>query len=123
MEEKKAKQEDPFDTKAVRKQKTPKQLEYGKIDDDAEYLSIRKVMYHDEQNEEEAPASEKVRCLLSNAKWRSIGDEDEETPGITWLELYVYCAIHGGWMQGDYKKPQRKAARQSRNVAYSKCEV
>ena len=94
--EQRAKQEDPSDANAGEKQTIPKQLQYGQPGDDAEYLSIRKVQHHDEQNEEERKQMEKVRCFLSNVKWRTINEEDEEVAGITWLELYVYYAIHGG---------------------------
>ena len=53
-------------------------------------------MHHDEQDAEERRQLEKVRCFLSNVKWKVIEEDDSETPGMTWLELYIYYAIHGG---------------------------
>ena len=53
LHEKKAKQEDPFGTKEGAKQTIPKQMQYGKPDDEAVFLSIRKVRHHDEPNDEE----------------------------------------------------------------------
>ena len=64
-------------------------MQYGKPEDEAEYLSIRKVQKHDEANDEERMQLEKVRCFMSNVKWRTIEKGDDETVGITWLELYV----------------------------------
>ena len=50
--------------------------------------------------EEERPKLEQVRCFLTNIKWKVVNeDDDAEHPGITWLELYVLFAIHGGCEQ------------------------
>ena len=60
------------------------------------YLGTRKVGYHDEQDGEERRKLEQVRCFLSNVKWKVINDDDVGEAGITWLELYVFYAMHGG---------------------------
>ncbi len=85
--DKRAKQEDPVGTKEGTKQMIPKQLQYGKPEDEAEFLSIRKVQRHDEPNDEERMQLEKVRCFMYNVKWCTIEEDDDETVGITWLEL------------------------------------
>ena len=37
---------------------------------------------------------------MSNVKWKVVNEDDAtDHPGITWLELYVYYAIHGGCEQ------------------------
>ena len=64
------------------------------------YLKIRRVMHHDEQEDQERSQLENVWCFMSNVKWRVVNeDDDADLPGITWLELYIYYAIHGGCEQ------------------------
>ena len=65
------------------KQKIPKQMQYGKSEDEAEYLSIGKVQKHDEANDEERMQLEKVRCFMSNVKWCTIEKDDDELVAIT----------------------------------------
>ena len=78
----------------------PKSLSYGTEADEARYLEIRKTQCHDEPVEEERPKLEQVRCFLTNVKWKVVNEDDDmEHPGITWLELYVLFAIHGGCEQ------------------------
>ena len=89
-------------------------MNYGTEEEEARYLEIRKTQHHDEEVEEERPRLEQVRCFLTNVKWRVANedDDDEEHPGITWLELYVLFAIHGGCEQvreNQRVKPHLKA--------------
>ena len=77
-----------------------KNLTYGTEADEAKHLEIRKVMYHDEQNDQGRSQLEQVRCFMSNVKWKVVNEDDTtDLPGITWLELYIYYAIHGGCEQ------------------------
>ena len=78
----------------------PRSLRYATEAEEAKYLEIRKTQHHDEEVEEERPKLEQVRCFLTNVKWKVVNEEDEaEHPGITWLELYVLFAMHGGCEQ------------------------
>ena len=78
----------------------PKSLVYGTEADEAKYLKIRRAMYHDEQEDQERSQLEKVRCFMWNVNLRVVNeDDDADLPGITWLELYIYYAIHGGCEQ------------------------
>ena len=71
-------------------------MQYGGMEDEAVYMNIRKVRKHDEPDEDEKAQLERVRCFMKKMKWTAIEEEDDETVGITWLELYIYYAIHGG---------------------------
>ena len=95
--EEKEKLKNPFGTKDKNKMNVPKSLSYGTEAEGARDLEIRKTQQHDEEVEEERPKLEQVRCFLTNVKWKVVNeDDDTEHPGITWLELYVLFAIHGG---------------------------
>ena len=41
---------------------------------------------------------QKVMCFLTNVTWRQ---EERDTGGITWLELYILSVLHGGKMEMD----------------------
>ena len=53
-------------------------------------------MNHHEPAEDERGKLEQVRCFLTNVRWQQDIEDNIETPGITWLELYILFAIHGG---------------------------
>jgi len=107
------KEDDAFGNKEEAKQRIPKQMQYGGAEDEAVHMNIRRVQKHDEPDEEEKAQLENIRCFMANVEWVAIEEEDDETVGITWLELYVYYAIHGGCneiIEARKAKPLSKAA-------------
>ena len=87
-------------------------MQYGDLEEGMVQLSIRRVQEHDEADKDERVQLEKVRCFLTNVKWTPIEEEDDVTVGITWLELYIYYAIHGGCkeiIEARKEKPLSKA--------------
>ena len=69
---------------------------------------------------------EKVRCFMTNVTWTAIEEEDDETVGITWLELYIYYAIHGGCkeiIRARKETPLSKAATLQNAIARFKARV
>ena len=91
--EKIEKQKNPFSNEELKKKQVPHALRYGDEQRGSEILNIRMVEKHDVQDEEERRATEKVRCFLSNVTWQQLPNQ---AGGITWLELYVLYALHGG---------------------------
>lgn len=48
----------------------PQTLKYGEEAKGGEHINIRKVMPHDEPDEEERRKMEEVRCFLTNVRWQ-----------------------------------------------------
>ena len=87
------KQENPMQDEEKEKIAIPIKLDYEEDDKASRHLNIRKVEKHDEKEEEEKVEMEKVRCFLTHMKWQQ---EQRQTGGITWLELYILSILHGG---------------------------
>ena len=74
----------------------PKRLDYA--EEGGVCIKIRRPEAHDEPDPGKRIRLQKVRNFIAKIKWVEIKEEEQgEEKGMTWLELYILYAIHGGW--------------------------
>ena len=104
LREEETKKADPFWEEEKEKISIPKRLGYADPVEETKYLNttaLHQIWFDSKAKHIEAT---KIHSFLGNVKWRA--EEGEEIGGITWMELYLSYARHGG--NEDEEEERRK---------------